>query len=531
MAASEIIEVPVLVVGAGPTGLVASIALSRHGIPSLTIERHAGTSIHPRAIAINTRSMEIFRSFGLEGHIQAEAFTALPHVARSARLVDPEPELSPSLGTPATDISPTRWTTCSQFELEPILRRRAESYPHASVRFGTELLSFRQSGDGVVATIWERATGRRSVVRSRFLIAADGSKSGIRERLGIAMEGPGVIGHNVGIHFRAPLRGHLPHDPVFLHRVENDRAKGVFFTTDGGRRWVFNVPYDAQAGESPQDFTPERATQLVRDGSGVDGLPVELIALVPWVTQGDVATRLRSGRVFLAGDAAHRMTPAGGVGMNTGIQDAHNLGWKLAGVLQGWAAPALLDTYEQERMPVGRANMLRSVALLVGGGPTSAATAPAAAPRPAIEVDLGFAYDSRALVPEAGGGDGIFTARPGNRAPHAWLRGGTRVSTLDLLGARQTLLTAGSAPRWQRAAQQVASALRLPLETRVLDLASRGRWEDPYGIVAGGAVLVRPDGHVAWRRRTEPRDHAGELEAVLRRTLGFPASAIRSEAA
>lgn len=501
-----VVEVPVLIVGAGPTGLVASILLSRYGVPSLTVERHPGTSIYPRAIAINTRSMEIFRGLGLAERVCAAGFVAETRVARSTTLIDRDVALSPSLGTPAGVTSPCEFTMCSQFALEPILREEASSFPAARLLFNTELVAFEQRGDSVRAVVVDRDTQRRTEVRSRYMVAADGANSRVRGQLGIELAGAGMLGHNVAIHFSAPLIQHLPRRPIFLHFVENDRARGLMFTTDGVSRWVFNTGYNPANGESPDDFTTDRAVQLIRDGSGVPDLDVEVRAIIPWELHGDMATRSRVGNVFLAGDAAHRMTPAGGLGMNTGIQDAHNLAWKLAGALHGWAGEPLLDTYAAERRPVAQANVERSVFLAVNGVPTADhAAAPPSRVRTALDFDLGFGYRSAAIVPDdapARAGDGEYhpDARPGYRVPHCWLaEGDARVSTHDVLGMRFTLFHGGANAAWERAVSDVAGAARVPLAARSLATATRADVLQLFGISESGAVLVRPDGHVAWR--------------------------------
>ena len=522
-----VVEVPVFIVGAGPTGLVASVLLSRFGVESLTVERHAGTTIFPRAIAINTRSMEIFRGLGLDQRIRAAGFDAEPRVAASSTLIDPDVMLSPSLGTPPTDVSPAEFTTCSQFALEPILREEAESYAADRLRFNTELTGFEQRGDSVRCVVVDRDTGRRTQVRSRYVIAADGAASFVRAQLGIELVGPGVLGHNVAIHFAAPLMQHLPRKPIFLHFVDNDRAHGLMFTTDGASRWVFNAGYNPANGESPDDFTTDRAVQLIRDGSGVPDLDVEVRAMIPWETHGDMATRFHHGDVFLAGDAAHRMTPAGGLGMNTGIQDAHNLAWKLAAVLQGSAGASLLDTYEAERRPVAQANVDRSVRLSTQG--MKSVVQPGAAPpgaRTAIDFDLGFAYRSAAIAADgadAQPGDGDYhpEARPGYRVPHCWLGSGdARVSTLDLLGRHFTLFHGGAGSGWDDEASVAAS--RLGATVRVQSLASAARDDalQLFGISNSGAVLVRPDGHVAWRHEGVEAQPAAQLYDAWSRVLG-----------
>jgi putative polyketide hydroxylase len=518
-------QVPVLVVGAGPTGLSASILLSRHGIESLTVERHPGTSIYPRATGINVRTMEIFRSLGLEERVRHASFQAAPRVARSRTLVDPEPILFPSFHPESLDLSPTEWTSCSQYELEPILLEEAASQPTAQVLFGTELLGFEEAGDGVSALIADRATGQAREVRSRFLIAADGSRSSIRERLGIGMRGVEALSHHVNIHFCAPLRRHLAQGPNFLQFIENEDVSGVFITTDAELRWVFGVTYDPEKGESPAWFTPERAAELIRKGAGVSDLEVDVTGIAPWKMQADSAERWRVGSVFLAGDAAHRMTPAGGLGLNTGVQDVHNLCWKLAAVLQGWAGPGLLDTYETERRPVAEYNVERSVALMTGDGSVNQRTA--------IDVDLGFIYASTATVPDGDSlpnppdnGEGVWQARPGARAPHVMLGPGS--STLDLFGPHFTLLAGARGKAWCHAASEIAGEFRVPLLAQTMRF---GSWNAVYGLGDTGAVLIRPDGHVAWRSPSAPGSSAKEFRRVLETILsrGRGASSVHAD--
>ena len=503
---SDTIEVPVLVVGAGPSGLTASILLSRHGIESLTVERHPGTSIYPRATGINIRTMEILRSLGLEERVRQASFEAAPRLARSRTMIDPEPILFPSFRSESVHVSPTEWTSCAQSELEPILLQEAASHPGAQLLFGTELLGFEEAGEEISAMIADRATGQVRQVRCRFLIAADGSRSPIRERLGIRMGGVGVLADNVAFHFSAPLRRHLPAGTNFLQFVENEDVSGVFIATDAESRWVFSVTYHPEQGESPAWFTPERATDLIRKGAGVPDLEVDVRSIVPWKMQADLAERWRVGRVFLAGDAAHRMTPAGGLGMNTGIQDVHNLCWKLAAVLQGWGDPGLLDTYEAERRPVGKYNVERSAAFITGDARINQRTA--------LDVDLGFVYESAATVPDGEPpphtGQEHWQARPGARAPHVLLGPGS--STLDLFGPHFTLLAGARSSAWCHTASEVAGELGVPLQARTMPF---GPWNAVYGVGDKGAVLVRPDGHVAWRSSADVESPAGQLRRVL----------------
>src|SRR5262245_17763288 len=338
------VEVPVLIAAAGPTGLVASLLLSRYRVDSLTVERHPGTSIFPRATGINVRTMEIFRSLGLEAEVRAAGFSAVPQLGTSQALIDPGSASSALLPDEGRDVSPSRWTSCSQFDLEPILLRAAAANPGARLLFGTELAAFEEISGGICAQVVDRTTGQTTDVRARYLIAADGSRSRVRERMGIEMHGPGQLQQMLNIHFCAPLRRLMSYEPNFLHFVEIGEP-AVFAPTDNDWRWMLAVPLVSPGGVSRAEIGEAQAIDLVRRASGFPDLDVHILGTAGWTMQADWAAKMRCGHVFLAGDAAHRMTPAGGHGLNTGVQDAHNLCWKLAAVVQGWAGPRLLDTY------------------------------------------------------------------------------------------------------------------------------------------------------------------------------------------
>jgi hypothetical protein len=335
----------------------------------------------------------------------------------------------------------------------------------------------------------------------------------------------------VNIHFNAPLAERIPHRPIFFHRVQNERVEGVFFTTDGASRWILLVGYKPRSGESPEDFTDERAVQLIRQGSGMPDLEIDITAKKQWTTQADMATRWVEGRVFLAGDAAHRMTPLGALGMNTGIQDAHNLAWKMAAVLQGWAGTELLDTYEAERRPVAQANVNRSVELLGTGLLDVARPIPPvpSSGRTALDFDIGFEYASTAVIPDGrfdvptGDSAAVPSSRPGCRAPHVWIsHNGNRVSTLDLLGPYFTLLVDEGDTVWSRAARAVGTTTQMPLHVKRVRLSESGSWERDLEISRRGALLIRPDGHVAWRCLGISGDPAADLVQALARVLCRP---------
>jgi putative polyketide hydroxylase len=503
MNSARTIEVPVLIVGAGPTGLAASLLLSRHGVRSLTVERHPGTSIYPRATGINVRTMEIFRSLGLEDSVRGAAFRAKPRLATSRTLLDLDPSAGDDLLSDTSQISPCRWTSCSQYELEPILLRAVTKQPQAQVLFGTELQDIEQTSGSVIARIAERVSGEVSEVRCLYVIAADGAHSPVRQRLGVPMHGPGELAQQVSIHFRSPLRTLIPHEPYFLQFVTGNGEACMFAPTDSVSRWMMSVPLMAPSGESRATLSRQGLTDLVRERAGAPGIHVEILGTTQWTLQADWADRYRVGCVFMAGDAAHRMTPAGGHGLNTGVQDVHNLCWKLAAVLQGWGSPRLLDTYESERMPVATDNAMHSVGLITGNP----------GERTGLELDLGFSYSSARREP-AGHGF-VPSASPGARAPHLWLTPHT--STLDLFGAGFTLMAGSGGGTWCNAAMTLARQRALPLETRKMP---DREWDNLYGVEKTGAVLVRPDGHVSWRRAAAGNDAIGELARALTAALG-----------
>lgn len=536
-------RVPVLVVGGSLVGLSASLFLGRLGVRHLLVEKHAGTSTHPRGRGNNVRTMELFRTAGVadaireaasvladnHGILQAESFTG-GREEWLFREIDP--------GGALARFSPTGWCLCSQNDLEPVLLRHTRGMG-ADVRFGTELVSFEQDGEGVSAEVRDRQTGAARTVRAGYLIAADGPRSPARERLGIGQSGPGDLFHNVSITFRAKRLASVIGDRRFIAcYLTNPAADGALLPVDNAENWVFHAPWRPDTGETLDDFTDERCTAHIRTATGVPDLEIEITGKAPWHAAQRVADRYRGGRVFLAGDSAHEMSPTGAFGSNTGIQDAHNLVWKLAAVLGGWAGPGLLDTYEDERRPVAEATSARATARSAEHRHPGYAVVPGAGRQGnVLGVALGYRYPRGAVagadprqpvVPER------FEARgePGSRAPHMWLRHGTdRVSALDLYEKSLVLLTDDSpgGDAWKAAARQVAGRLAVPLECHRVgssgDLvcdADGGGWAAAHGTGEGGAVLVRPDGFVAWRAQSAPRDPGRALGDVVREVLRLP---------
>ena len=507
-------ETPVLIIGAGPAGLATAAGLARNGVGSLVIERHPTTSIFPKASGISTRTMEILRSWGLEDEVRAASLSALPMMSVRATLAGAGQAVAP-LGFPTDEqalaVSPTRPAIAPQDRVEPILLDFVRSQPGTEVRFRTELVAIEQDADGVTAAIRDLAQDRLETVRARYLVGADGTKSTVRSLLGIAAHGPDDLGTYLTMLFRADLWPTLGDERFGLYQL-NGPMPGVFVPTGPDDRWVLGLPFDPRT-DDPAGFDAERCIELIRRAAGLPGLDVELLASMPITFMAQAAERARERNVFLIGDAAHRMPPMGGRGLNTAVADAFGLSWKLAWAVRGWAGEALLETHEAERGPVGRFNLA-----------LAAPNNPAATPD-GLREDLGYVYRSAAIHAE----DNLdptpshlypTTATPGARLPHASLAGphGT-ISTLDLVGPRLTLLTGPQGGRWLAAAEACSLDSPIPLAAHAIgiELDSRdGDFCERFGLGADGAVLVRPDGHIAWRREAGSEvDHDAELGTAL----------------
>lgn len=508
------VPVPVLIVGAGVAGLSTSLFLAEQGVRSLVVERHAGTSIYPRARGVNGRTMELMRELGLADEIRRAGERLAPaigfHTGRSlVEVLDRVGDggwfmrrvRARGIRGRESKVSPTGPCRCTQDDLEPILLRAARERG-VDARFETELVTSAQDATGVTATVRARATDEATTVRAEYLIAADGARSPTRGRLGIAQTGSRTFGHQLNVYFRADLAALVRGREFSMCLVDNDRMRGLLASIDNATRWVIHISYAPERGERPEDFPPERCAELVRAAVGIADLPVEILGISPWQSAVRIAERFRDGRVFLVGDAAHAIPPWGGFGANSAIQDAHNLAWKLALVLAGAADDALLATYEVER-----ARLARELGAIAGSlnGERGLMTVPTGLG--ALRVmwmmrrvlpyfAVGYGYDSPAIAasdaPAAGPGTRALDGRPGTRAPHVWIeRGGERRSTLDLLGRGFVLLAGPDAGPWCEA------AARLPVAVRCERIAEHGR----LGIRRDGALLVRPDGFVAWRAK------------------------------
>ncbi|GGZ07790.1 FAD-dependent oxidoreductase [Streptomyces nitrosporeus] len=514
-------RVPVLIVGGSLVGLSASVFLSRLGVRHLLVEKHAGTSTHPRGRGNNVRTMEIFRTAGAERLIRdaASVLSGNHGILQAPSLTGGEQdwlfkEIDPGGGL--ARFSPSGWCLCSQNDLEPVLVGHARALG-SDLRFSAEMLGFEQDADGVTAVVKDRETGEHTTVRADYLVAADGPRSPVREQLRIGQTGPGDLFHNVSITFRSRGLASVVGDRRFIVcYLTNPKADGALLPVDNVERWVFHAPWKPELGETMEDFTDDRCVAHIQEAVGAPGLDVEITGKAPWHAAERVAERYGSGRVFLAGDAAHEMSPTGAFGSNTGIQDAHNLAWKLAAVVRGEAGPGLLETYEAERLPVARATSARaSSRSQEHSHPGYAAPeGPAGGPRGGmLTVALGYRYGRGAVLGAGPAGPVVpermgLTGEPGTRAPHLWVRrAGTRVSTLDLYERSFVLLCDADRPEWRAAASRVAERLGIRLDAYAvgagagadLEAEEGGDWAAAHGTGADGAVLVRPDAFVAWR--------------------------------
>lgn len=540
-------RIPVLIVGGSLVGLSLSLFLGRLGVPHMLVERHSGTSVHPRGRGNNVRTMELFRVAGIEPGIKAAASPLAGNhgILQTPTLVGDAGEwlfkqIDPGGGL--ARLSPTGWCLCSQNDLEPVLLRSARALG-GDLRYSHRMESFEQDAEGVTATVLDRTTDERYTVRADYLVAADGPRSPVRHSLGIGQSGPGDLFANVSVTFRSKLLADVVGDRHFICcYLNNPEADGALLPIDNKERWVFHAPWHPERGESLEEFTEERLQRHIRRAVGVPDLDVDITGKASWRAAERVADQYASGRVLLAGDSAHEMSPTGAFGCNTGVQDAHNLAWKLAAVLDGWAGPGLLETYETERRPVALATSARASARSVEH------SHPGFVPAPGVgggrrggilNVVLGYHYPQGAVVgadpeqpvvPE----ELRLAGQPGSRAPHLWLRrDGERVSTIDLYERSMVLLTdAPDDAGWHTAARRIAEqdgvrldAYRIgPGADADLTYDTEGAtgpvdWTRLHGTTADGAVLVRPDGFVAWRSSCAVADPEAELRGVLKEVL------------
>jgi len=543
----ERIEVPILIVGAGPTGMMAALLLRRMGMDAIVVERRPGPQRAPAAHVVNARTFEICRQAGVD--MAAIAAASKPPVDAGATLWVTRlgGEVLGRLPFERQEddvlaLTPTPLRNLAQHRFEAIVLDALLESGAGAPRYGHRWLSAADDGDGVTSLV-QRPDGGTTEVRSRYLVAADGAGSPVRKSLGIQPVGPERLQSFVMIHFAADLRRLVRDDPGVLYWICDPDCGGTFVAHDIDREWVFMHAFDLEQ-EGPETYTAERCEGLVRRAIAAEGVELKVQTISTWVMSCQIAERYRAGRIFLAGDAAHRFPPTGGLGLNTGVQDAHNLAWKLAMVLRGAAAPALLDSYESERRPVAEYNAEQSlqnamrmmeVQQALGFDPDretarrnfaavladperrralSAAIDNQAEHFDMLGLQLGFSYEDGALVPDGSARPEVEnpvrqfvpTSRPGARLPHGWV--GAR-SSLDWIALdRLTLLVGSEGDAWLEAARALPEIAAVR--------ADADWWTRTAAMPPAGALLVRPDQHIAFRSM----DGEGDLRGAVGRVLG-----------
>ena len=456
---TDVAETELLIIGAGPSGLVAAITAAKYGIEVVVAEQRAGGSSLSRALVVSTRGMELMRRMGLEPSVRAGAADAETTALVTETLASADGSVIP-LGLPsdaeAAQASPSRPAWAPQSHYEPLLVSQLHAAPTATVRFGTRLVGLGEGDGGFRATLLDVGSGTRHVVEARVVIGADGAHSAVRNELSILMEGSDDLGDCERVEFVASLDAVVGARAHALYVLKHPDVDGAVLARRGREdRWSLSRER-ARDAAGMQDLSEDDLVALIRTATGVADLELTVDRLSRFNFAAQIAEHYRRGNALLIGDAAHRMTPRGGTGMNTGIQDGFDIAWKLGWVLRGWAGPQLLDTYEAERRPIGLHNVGRSAQ--PGGARSS--------------TDEALSWDL----------DG--------RVAHAWLDcDGARVSTIDLIGDGLTLFTAADRPEWTSVTAPTGWAA--PLKVVVLDIETA----DAIDLPPAGALLVRPDGH------------------------------------
>lgn len=579
---SKIVDTDVLIVGAGVAGLTAAALLAREGTSAITISKYTSTANTPRAHITNLRTLEVMRDLGIEDNVYKTGMimTEVPHTTYTVSLADREFARRETWGTRVdrladfTASSPSKMVNIGQHLLEPIINRRAVELG-ADIRFLTELEEISQDDASVLATVRYRPTGETYRIRAKYVIGADGGRSVVADQLGFEYDGPGVLGHALNAWFEADLTRYVAHRPGVLYFTNHPGREfifgsGSFLLVRPWNEWVIQFSYDPETDDL--DTRSEVIIPRIQFAIGDDTIPITLKGMNKWQINSLVAREYRRGRTLLVGDAAHRHSPGGGLGSNTSIQDSYNLAWKLAAVLRGDASESLLDTYDQERQPIGAQVVERATHIVE----ISADISRALGVRAGQSVDEGWAALNRMFEPTPEGEaqrDGLnkaldhldngwneqgfemshrFTAgavvddgtpwpvpdrdpnlyfqpttHAGAKLPHAWVeRGQAKVSTLDVVPVGSWgIITGPGGEAWRDAAAQVADETGLRIATVAigpgLDFEDRwGAWASTREIRESGCLVIRPDKHVAWRSAESDADPASRLREVFGALLG-----------
>jgi 2,4-dichlorophenol 6-monooxygenase len=572
------LQTDVLVVGSGPAGGAAALSLATLGVEHIVITKYSWTANTPRSHITNQRTVEIFRDLGIEADIKANGTPQrlMGDTVFCTSLSGDEIGRVRTWGThPArqadyTLASPSENCDLPQTLLEPILIGHAAARG-SRIRFDTEYLGLEQQADGVSVRVRDRIAGHEYEIKAKYVLGADGGRSQVAQDVGLPFEGQMDVAGSMNIVFHADLSTKVQHRPSVLYWVLQPGSDiggigmGLVRMVRPWNEWLIVWGYDIT--ESPPELDDAAATQIVHNLIGDDTVAVTIRSTSLWGNNKMYATRYREGRVFCMGDAVHRHPPSNGLGSNTSVQDAYNLGWKLAFVLRGDAGPGLLDSYDAERSPIGKQIVLRANKSIEEFGPifdalgfadtsdpdvmnermraraddTPEAARQRAQLQAALElkdyefnahgVELGQRYRSRAVVPDETHEPEYRRDRelyyhpttwPGARLPHCWLGAdGHKVSTHDLAGkGRFALLTGISGQRWTEAAQDVGQQLGIEIAGYVIGPGRQhtdlyNDWARLREVAEDGCVLIRPDAHVAWRMdRMADNPHAALQEAL-----------------
>jgi 2-polyprenyl-6-methoxyphenol hydroxylase-like FAD-dependent oxidoreductase len=535
----KLVRTPVLIVGAGPVGLQIAMDLGWRGTDCVVIDKADGAPVlHPRAAGISPRTMEFCRRWGIVDQVRQFGFPAdfdmsvVYCTALLGHLIGREdyPPLERQRQVP---FSPENQWRCPQTVFDPLLASALRSYSGVRLYYKHRLAGFEQHDDGVRADVVDLEDGSTSAIEAEYLVACDGSASEIATALGIEVEGKRALSYSLNAVIQAPqlFKWHAMGEAVRYLFIGPEGTWANLTAVDGHDRWRFTLIGTEEKLELAKlDMNGE-----IRRAFGTDRIPFEILAMAPWRRSETIAREYRRGRILIAGDAAHTMSPTGGHGMNTGAGDAVDLGWKLDAVLRGWGGKHLLDSYEAERRPVAVRNARNSsenFRTWLSAARSSDVTADTAAGLEAREligrslreslraewdswgIQLGYRYEDSPIcisddtpAPPDGPSEYVQSARPGSRAPHAWLPDGR--STLDLFGRGFVLLRLCAGDLDVGALARAAAEKQVPLS--VMDINTR-EVRDLYG---APLVLVRPDGHCAWRGDAVPK-RPGEVIDIVR---------------
>ncbi|KAM0440065.1 hypothetical protein ACHAPT_001168 [Fusarium lateritium] len=526
----------IIVVGGSLVGLSTALFLSKLQVPVILLERHRGSSAHPRAIGYTARTLEILRSFGVESRLpQAQwkggpprrvVVESLTGKWQDEKHWTPKPAAGKDGGVKPKsqdEYSPVSGIASAQDKIEPVLRECAiES--GADLRLGWKVTSWSQNDQGVAVTAVS-GDGTENKFEAKYLVACDGARSPIREKLGIKRDGVGFLQTLRSILFRcAPIDHYLSRGySQFQIEGREDGFKG-FMTSYGERRWALMWnPTETSDNSSTMDEATQKDSIRKAIGKAIPDSDIELITTGEWDLCGLIAEKFSSGRIFLAGDAAHALPPnRGGYGANTGISDAHNLAWKLAAVLRGKSSPELLDTYDEERRPVA---LVRHDQIFARDDYSRFLVdrewkADGVEILDDVAMEFGQVYQSKAIItgtdemlPPAKRPD-EWQGQAGTRAPHISLqRGGEAISSLDLFGQGWVLVSKDES--WRTAAEASAEATGIECTFVKAEETAEGEFSEAFGVDDTGAALVRPDGYIAWRIANKPGDGLGSLKEAL----------------